>query len=381
MQKFWLKLIAYISPFALIFILVTGYLIYIGESMPLAWVANTQSEAVPSLFRNLYGNRDYAYKLYNIRLREPEIIALGSSRVLQIRDGFFNKNPEAFYNAGAPAWQLEEVYDLVKAIPKEQLPEVILLGIDFPWFNPDYPAAPETVSVNDWENLFLVNRAFIQDLLLGDDFNLEALSKRIEPGSESALALGIKAIRDGHGFRNDGSEQYGDFLVAQWLSQASERERHLALMRSGGEMYVYGDVVDQTAINMLDDLLDYANENNFIIIGFFPQYMPSLWEEMMHSGHYAYIPQAKESIESAFNLHGFPIFDYSNGAWIGTTDEEFFDGWHASELANLRQYRHLLSYTESILGDYSDDASLARIENAAISTWDVFGLAPYKEDD
>ena len=88
----------------------------------------------------------------------------------------------------------------------------------------------------------MVNRSFMQDVIGGEQFDVGRYLARVEPG-HGGLALGLRAIRDGHGFRNDGSEQYGDFLVAHWLYPQNERQRHLDNLRDGKEMYVYGDTV------------------------------------------------------------------------------------------------------------------------------------------
>ena len=373
---FWHKLILYILPFAIAFMALTASMIFVGESMPLAWVVERQQNSDELvLFRYRYGNRDQQYKLLAVNERQPEVLAIGSSRVLQFRDGFFNRNPDAFYNASGPAWRLEQVFNLLLGIDQNQLPKIIILGIDPPWFNDAYVGDVFPEPVSDFGNLFTVNRSFIQDVLDGEEFDTNLYFDRIEPGSGGNLALGMRAIRDGHGFRNDGSEQFGDYLVAHWLWQPQQRDNHLNLMLNGEDMYVYGDTVSTAKMQMMRDLLTFAQINNILVIGFLPSYTPTLWNQMLQTGNHTYVPQVTTQLETLFAEYNQPFFDYSNGAVLpGVTDEDFFDGWHLSERGNLALYIDMLAHLPNELGPYSDPAMLQNILNAAANTWSVFDL-------
>lgn len=374
--RFWLKLALYVFPFAVGFLALTGALVYIGESMPLRWVVwHQQRDDV--LFRYRYGNRDLDFKQLSVNVRQPEVLALGSSRILQFRSGFINRNPDVFYNAAGPAWRLPDVLDFMKGLDDDALPEILILSVDLPWFHEGYGAGTGFDDVNDFENLFLVNRSFIQDVLEGerfdrDDFDTSAYLQRLEPG-RGGLALGMRAIRDGHGFRSDGSEQYGDFLIAGWLWYEQQRQNHLDWMREGDEIYVFGDEFSEDRLNMLNDLLAFATERGIYVVGYLPPHMPSLWEEMEARGNHRFMDKLRDILPGVFEEYGYPFFDYSNGAWIGLTDDDFFDGWHVSELGNLRLYVHLLEFVPQ-LHAYSDREELLAIIDAANSTWEVFGM-------
>lgn len=250
--RFWAKLLAFLLPFAAGFCALTGLMIYLGESMPLSWVI-AQQQNTDVLYRPKYGNRDQQFKALSVNVRRPEVLALGSSRILQFRAGFFNLRPDAFYNAAAPAWTLPQISNLLYSLDREALPRVLILAIDPPWFNDNYEPDEFPASVSDLEHLFIVDRSVLQDVIRGESFErtgFETTSyfRREEPGASDALALGMRAIRDGHGFRSDGSEQYGDFLIADWLWQPQQRENHLAMMRRGEQMYVYGDTVSEASL-------------------------------------------------------------------------------------------------------------------------------------
>ena len=95
MHSFLFKLLAFILPVVAIFILPFFVFINSGEFTPLSEVVARQNKDPNILYRLAYDNNAFAYKLATAKARNPEILALGTSRGMQFRSGFF-KNPAAF---------------------------------------------------------------------------------------------------------------------------------------------------------------------------------------------------------------------------------------------------------------------------------------------
>lgn len=371
LQQFLIKFLLFLLPFAIPFVLLTGFLIYTGESMPLAWVVEMQRDDALVLYRPRYGNRDLEYKILATGVRQPELVAVGSSHVLQLRAQLANRDPNSFYNAGAPAWQLEQVEAYLNGIT--HTPRVLILGMDHPWFNADYigdPFAQTDVQRNDWEQLFAVNRSFLQDVFAGVPFDSGRYLSREANGG--GVGLGLRAIRDGHAFRNDGSEQYGDFLIAGFLSPEGERVRHLQLLANGESMYVRGDAISPEAMAQLTRILDLCAERSIIVIGFLPPFMPSLYDQLVAGGEHQYALSLPVQLQDAFAEHNFAFFDFSDGELLGAADTDFFDGWHASERIYLRLYARMVQALPNVLGAYSEVEALNAIDAAATDTFRVF---------
>jgi hypothetical protein len=370
--RFWLKLFVFSLPFTIAFVAFTGILIYSGESMPLSMVVAMQQGDEPVLYRPRYGNRDLTFKLMSTEARQPEVLALGSSRVLQFRSMFFNLDTSVFYNGAGPAWSLERIDQFVRSLSPDALPNVLILGIDQVWFNPNFVPDTFEPEVNDFAEIFLVNRSVFQETLDGPrPPNFAQLLARREPGF-GGTALGIRAITDGHGFRNDGSEQYGDFLIAHWLNPETERNRHLEWMRNGEEMYVRGDSVSDASLQLFESFLQYCQEHSITVVGFFPPFAPTLYDEMSAGGQHTYIPQASEEVSKLMTQYGNFFFDYSDGGLFGN-DGDFFDGWHGSERINLQLYIAMSQTLPDVLGVYSDIPALQRIVSEATDTFNLFG--------
>lgn len=339
----------------------------------MSMIVQMQMGEDPVLYRPRYGNRDLEFKLLATNTRQPEIVAVGSSRILQFRSLFFNRDTSAFYNAAGPAWQLEHVVALVEGL--EYAPRVLIVSLDQPWFNHAYPGDPFEPSLaptSDFDHIFMVNRSVMQAMLEGQPLDIRQMLERREP-AYGGLALGLRAIRDGHGFRNDGSEQYGDFFVARHLTPENERARHLSLLENGQDMYARGSEVSESALQQLDRFLQYCDERGIFVIGFLPSFMPALHQEMVAGGQHQYVEALPHHLEPLFQSHGFAFFDFTDGAALHATDGDFIDGWHASERINLRLYTEMARALPDVLGAYSDMEWLAATDASASDTFNVFG--------
>lgn len=353
-------------------LVLVGFLIYTGETMPLGMVVAAQMGDQPVLYRPRYEARDMTFKLLSTNARHPEVLALGSSRVLQFRSMFFHKDSRAFYNAGAPAWTLRQVEDFLNGLDVDATPRILIIGLDHPWFNDAFFTADAAPEAGDVAQMFFAGRDFLEDVFKGESFDINMYLQRREPNL-GGLALGLRAIRDGHGFRNDGSEQYGDFLVAHWLWPQNERQRHMDYVRDGIEMFVYGDTVSETAMARLESALQWCKDHDIYVIAYSPPYMPTLYDTMVERGNHTYMAALVPRLESLFKDYGFSYFDFSDGEQLGATDDDFFDGWHASERIYIRLYRQIVLALPDILGAYSDEEFLEEADENAADTFQVFG--------
>lgn len=374
LARFWIKILLYALIASSLPVILTSAWMYVGESMPLQLVAWMQASDSPVLYRPGWGNRDPQFKVTSINTQRPEVMALGSSRILQFRGHFLDQNPDAFYNAAAPAWQIPQIQWVLNNSTHK--PNIIILSIDPPWFNEAYAGDPIfEAPVSDLARLGEVNQTYVRELISEEDDRLEfdygQLLGRTEPGGSGGIALGMRAINDGHGFRNDGSEQYGDFLVAQYLWQPNMRGHHIGLFERGEEMYVAGDTISEERMQEFTQLLDTAQQHDILVIGFLPPYMPSLFEMLAESERHTYMHGLAPRLEELFAEYDYPFFDYSNGAWVGATDEDFFDGWHHSERIALQMYIEMARQVPE-LQPYSNLEALQEIVYSAPDTFRVF---------
>jgi hypothetical protein len=182
----------------------------------------------------------------------------------------------------------------------------------------------------------------------------------------------VLALIRGDGYRNDGSRQIGRLLLDP-SSIPARRQGDLELAKRGAGIYRPGVAVSEAMLKHLDTLLRTARAKNITVIGFAPAFMPSVYTAMLVGGQHTYLPKAAARIQTVFAGHSYPFYDFSDAADLGSDDDEFFDGWHPTELMCLRLYLALLQAEPERLGVYTDRAALERLANEAKNPLNVFG--------
>lgn len=140
-RHFTLRMLAFWAPWLLLFLGLEALLWRVGETWPLERVIHAQ-ELNPHAFfcREAIDQGTFRYKYLQILRRRPEIIALGSSRVMQFRSEMFGRQGPSFYNAGGVIHSIQDLNDLIDRLPRDATPKIAILGIDFWWLNPNVKA-------------------------------------------------------------------------------------------------------------------------------------------------------------------------------------------------------------------------------------------------
>lgn len=144
-----------------------------------------------------------------IERRQPKIIALGTSRVLQIREQFFTQ-PQIFYNCGRSVGKLQDLIGFIDSYPREK-PKIMLLGLDQDFFNvenEDLSNPPRSYSQQETaygSRLTKGTKALFKSLLDGGVETGDAL-----PGSDHYIGRNARLYQEG--YRGDGSYCYGRVL-------------------------------------------------------------------------------------------------------------------------------------------------------------------------
>jgi hypothetical protein len=374
--RFLLKLILFGIPAGFLMLAPLGVAMYMGEAMPISRVVAMQLGDTPVLYGPSDRETIFAYKLASVEARAPEVLFVGSSRLLQCRAQLLNQNPRAFYNAGAEGWTLREIRALIEQLDANTIPNILVIGLDQPWFNARFVdwEPPHNLNTGDIEP----QRAFasarrVLDAVIGGNIQVGALFERRE-WVRGGIGLGLNALSYGRGYRNDGSHQEGDLLIDPALGELG-RSNDLGVVEDGWRQYVEGNRVDQSMIEAVSSFLDMARERGITVIGVSPPFMPSIYEQMMADGRHNYLSRSTERLTRVFAQHHLSYFDFSNAAWVGGTDEEMYDGWHPSEKLCLRMYVEMLRDQPELLNPYSDLQALEGLLATADNPLEVFARA------
>jgi hypothetical protein len=332
LKTFWLKL----SLFALPFVLLLGFPVFVlsvsGELLPISAVLALNNNSPDFRYGLAYSNADKYYKISEVRRRKPAVLALGTSRIMQLRSEFFSQ-PQQFYNAGGGLTRLEQFRVFLEQAG--YAPSLLIVSLDQNFFNDNWKAE----KYEDYPaRLTADERAGLGTILMGwRGLYRDYRSGKFRLADFRAVpqCLGVSACAQRKGFRADGSYDYGIKLsedLEERLAEAFER------IGTRTEMFEKGEQVSPTRLAELQRLLAYCRAQNIHVVGFLPPYAHAVYSKMQTLSDYRYLSQIAEQVKPAFDQFQFTFADYSDLAWLGASDEEALDGFHGDE----RAYRRIL---------------------------------------
>ncbi len=355
MLTFIKKLIIFLVPVGLIFIL-PGIVVFFGrEYVSVKEVVKIQKEFPSSLFGFSYSETPFfLYKKLIVEDRNSEVIALGTSRVMQIRKEFFI-NPESFVNAGGAARSLKEAKDFIEQLPKESNVKVIILGIDQEVLYGQYS------NMGEMNEKSLVDRVLDTSVLDSRRMYLDYLAHKysiseIIDGYKNKHDIGLSAIINGDGFREDGSYKYTKEENDKNLFQTvrGQLDKKIEVIKNANTSVLeYNSKELQSNLVVIKEILELCKNKNIKVIGFTPPIHPGVYEEMLKSNglYHEMVVTGPKMTEEVFSSHGDVFFDLSRLSVFGGKETEFVDGVHGTDVMYLRMMIYLTNHT-NILNKY-----------------------------
>ena len=203
------------------------------------------------LFELGYSYVDKAYKFHMTdEVMRPQVLALGSSRIMQVRHSIVS--PEySFYNAGGAIQKVRELPMFLNKL--HDSPKLILMNLDQWWFNRAYinDDQPFDSSVYDGPEIDLLKLGrlvcdFYTDLVKGK-INLVKVF--------SSDNIGLNAICNDNGFTADGTPNSVDRVIIPEEQDDYNFKDVLERIRLGNNRFQYGEQADSTQIRDLEDFL------------------------------------------------------------------------------------------------------------------------------
>lgn len=324
------KYLYYYLLFSCVSVAILGYCILflykLGEYENMGSVIEKQKNEKVIYGTGLHSNTDF-YKTLLLAGSKPDIIALGSSRVMQFRQHMFLDN---FVNLGGLVNSINQgLYfapDFIAAKPK-----VILFGVDVWWFNeyfqrPSskykgkkhqsyYPKISDAVSVLRW-------------LFSGKISFQEMLSITTTGTSDIGLSGYFK-----DGFGSDGSYYYTRLITGQKEHHDKEFGNTHQRIENGNTRFAYSPKAHQQHIDNFILLIRTLEESVSNIVIFFPPFANAVNTRLNDmDGKYGYIREVKFKLKD----EGIKYYDYTNAVLIGSSDCEFIDGFHGGEVTYMR---------------------------------------------
>jgi hypothetical protein len=319
------KIVTVFWPSLVVVVLFSSFLIMSNEIYHFETIVKTQQ--LDELYGIAFSDRNVEYKLHNLLKRDPELVIIGTSRVMQFRSGMFDEY--VTYNAGGIVRNISHFRPLLyKLISDGNPPKLVIVGLDQYFFNESWH------QINPADVSYLNQLHYKPNLVFPDRRKLfEAFVS--DPGvflSGSIFKsdnLGLLGRVYNQGFRVDGSYYYGRYYDLG-MNNDTDFIDTIYRIENGVSRFQYADNYNPRAVKELEAFLLLANQHEIFVIGFMPPYAPTINELMSLTGNYEYINKVTLEINSLFEQYGFKYFDFTTMG--NTKDNDFVDGFHGDEM-------------------------------------------------
>ena len=317
------------------------FLYQVGEYENLDSIIKMQQSEKSVYGTALHSNNDL-YKMALLNSASPGIIALGSSRVMQLRQHMFFGN---FVNLGGLINSINQGLDVAPDIAIKK-PNVILFGIDPWWFNDQFQSPSSQY-----------NRKIYHDYYpkLGDVKSVLGWFLNGKIPFQEALKITTTGTSDiglsGHykdGFGPDGSYYYTRLITGKKPHNDKEFRNTYQRIENGNNRFQYSSKSNQIHVDNFVRIVKILEQSGAKLIIFFPPFANAINDRLNEMNEaYGYI----EDIKSKLRNRGVKFFDYTNAVFLGSSDCEFIDGFHGGEVTYMRILSDLL-HKEPSLKDF-----------------------------
>ena len=271
-----------------------------------------------------YYDKSYKFHMTN-EVEHPEVLALGSSRIMQVKRSIVSPD-YSFYNAGGAIQNARELPLFINKL--HDSPKLILVNIDQWWFNRDYIAEdqPFSPSVYDDEPALDMSKRgrficdFYTDLVKGKINLMKVFNSH---------HIGLNAICNENGFAADGSRYQGDMIIAPEVQE------------------------------------DYKKIK---VVAFLPPFAPYVYQRMQETGKFGYMSKLYDMLRPLFDRHeGCSLYDFTDVTDTGAHNYDFDDGFHGSEIIYNGMIRQMVRQDSTLVPFFVSEPEMDRLDSVYIS--------------
>ena len=373
-----LRFILFASPLLLILAVFESAFWKTGEAWPIQRAVRYQQNAAAEVIygRAFFSQQFNVYKLAGIMHRRPEILAIGSSRVLQIRDFMLAPLDDKFYNAGGLIQNIYDIAAFAEMLQEGKVPgpRVLLVGID-PWWLKTSRGAGTWLAAGDNSLLFASHIEAMREVV--DRKRYSELFKSFA-GPDADLGhlpdtIGINARVNGSGFRKDGSRHYSPRILYDYLDNPRyvDRERPPVVKRvrkNKRQLSLPADI-NPDKLRLLLDSLASVKQLGIELYVIMPPFSSEVVEaigrsEVQASWWNAYRDELPQELQRL----GISVLEVESSVDSGLDDRYMIDGFHPGEvyMAHLVEKMLRKAASGSLLQQVDARKLRSRVLTAAI---------------
>lgn len=329
-----------------------------GELTSIEVVVETQQ-----VHGGLYGTalhpNVYPYKMELYAARNPEIVAIGSSRVLQFRQSQFDR---PFANLGRTVNYPAEAVKLVQDMLAIGAPRMVLFGIDHYWFNPAFTTALDfrTHQLRGGnltpDALMTPFRWLLDDKVTPSTYR-EFLLGKVSRATNGAPLFGVLAILEGSGYGADGSWYYDNQVYGRRAAEDPSFQDTLGRIATSSSQFRHGQSVDGQRFEDIQRAIELLTDAGVQVITFVPPMASPVTEAMTARGaDYLYADIARARLSDLRTRH----FDFLEISSLDANDCEFIDGFHGGDVIAARILKTIAAREETGLTSFINIPNIER---------------------
>ncbi len=335
MKRFIIQVLKFICPLVVLLILPSYILWKSKENFTLLdKIAIDKSKYIVGYgYASNESNYNYLKWTYLNLNEKKQVWTLGSSRVLEFRREMFDSS---FYNVGFMIQGINQFRPFLKSIPTNKYPKYLIIGLDHWWFNSSWDNLSQAPSENYWKNSanFLPKPSTITSVY--EDFFSKKITFNLLKGNGHPLSIGLNALINNTGYRNDGSMYYGE-QIAGLINHSKTVEDYeysdtFERIKKGNLRFNYGTSVNEKALIELAELLKYCKRYKIEVIAIIPPFADKVYDKMTQSNKYRYLTEIYTKAKPLFDHYNYEIYDFSKVSLCGSKDNETIDGFHGGEV-------------------------------------------------
>ena len=309
----------------------------------------------------------FRYRVEDLRIQQPEFIVLGSSTSRVLRPNLLH-NSESYMDAGVGGSTLHESLAILRSLPEDYSPSLILLSIDVWRVNHRFTRK----DASDWYLPYSELRSWewaIQRLQQGTIDMVEAWiggDEDADPEEPSSVVTDWNVLGHTSSFlylRN------GERLTLNPQSCCIANEENPEQRRTNGYLSFLGlqattrrvwigdDMRYETRIPILiediEGILQYAQDHEVTVIGFISPVMPIIYEQIDGHSCYQTYPQAAQELTTLFQDFEMPFVNLLDPSLSNLENAYFRDEFHFTDLGGALVFRTLVEAFPELLEPYS----------------------------
>lgn len=272
---------------------------------------------------------------------KPDVIAIGTSRVTQLRPDAFRGS---FVNMGM-TFILDRAPDLAETLVAIHKPKLVLVGVDWFRFNEAYPQPDPVEDVGpffaEWRRTITTWPRSVRGWLAYRRNVLMQPTRWLFEGKLSPLDylralfgatphIGIPAIAEGSGMGPRGSRYYG--RIAGTDEEHWQWKKTLSDVRDGRGKHKPVSAASEARWRLYVKMVETFEAAGAIVVPFMPPVAQPVLEAMDERGGFGIFEDLRRRLRS---YHGY-VHDFTRPASIGSPNCEFVDGMHGGEVTYLR---------------------------------------------